>query len=358
MQRLFWILTVFLYAVAGPSAGQSASCPNNGKPVFGVIPATPSASQQFTITVGAPGYQAMSAAATVQGNWIYVALTAVPVFFGEPPPTSCSTTAPVGPVPAGSYTVILSVLVPLGPPASPVFIALTSLTVATEVQDFSVMILPSNPVILQPVVARLVTSQTCLVDSRTLRLSQNGSTIRIDAQAVPPCISTSGPVVTQDVSLGQFPPGNFDVVLFFTRSTPTQVVSAHFSVADTYPTKTGQFPLVNYTDHWWNSLESGWGLSIMQHPSDRLFAVWFVYNQTGQPVWYTLQPGTWTGPTIYTGLVYKTTGPYYGGPFDPRQVGITQVGTATLSFTDSNSGTFSYTVEGVTGSKSITRLPF
>jgi hypothetical protein len=220
------------------------------------------------------------------------------------------------------------------------------------------MILPSSPVILQPVVARLVTNQTCLVDPHTLRLTQNGSTIRIDAQAVPPCISTSGPVVTQDVSLGQFPPGNFDVVLFFTRSTPTQVVSAHFSVADTYPTKTGQFPLVNYTDHWWNSLESGWGLSIMQHPSDRLFAVWFVYNQTGQPVWYTLQPGTWTAPTIYTGPVYKTTGPYYGGPFDPRQVGITQVGTATLSFTDSNSGTFSYTVEGVTGSKPITRLPF
>lgn len=45
-------------------------------------------------------------------------------------------------------------------------------------------------------------------------------------------------------------------------------------------------------------------------------------------------------------------------PFDPTQVGITQVGTGTLTFTDYSTGSFSYTVEGVSGSKPITRLPF
>jgi hypothetical protein len=59
--------------------------------------------------------------------------------------------------------------------------------------------------------------------------------------------------------------------------------------------------------------------------------------------------------TIYTGPIDKTNGPYFGGPFDPAQVGITQVGTGTLSFRHSDSGTFSYTVEGVAGSKAIVR---
>ena len=134
--------------------------------------------------------------------------------------------------------------------------------------------------------------------------------------------------------------------------------SATFTVTDTYSANAGFFPLVDYTDHWWDPLESGWGISIDQHPSNRLFAVWFVYSQAGLPVWYTLQPGVWTSPTVYTGPVYKTTGPYFGGPFDSSLVSISLVGTATLSFTDYTTATFSYTVEGVSGSKPITRLPF
>ena len=63
-------------------------------------------------------------------------------------------------------------------------------------------------------------------------------------------------------------------------------------------------------------------------------------------------------PTVYTGPVFKTIGPYFGGLFDPNHVGVSLVGTGTLSFTDSNTATFSYTVEGVSGSKPITRLAF
>jgi len=231
-----------------------------------------------------------------------------------------------------------------------------SASVSAQVMGgYDVTIVPSNPQILEPVVARLVTNASCLLDLRALRLSQNGAAIRIDVTPTPGVCQQVNPV-SQDVSLGHFLPGTFEVTIF----TPGSVVlgSAAFTVTDTYSAKTSPFPLVDYTDHWWNPQESGWGMSIHQHPSDRLFAIWFVYNQAGQPVWYTLQPGAWTSPTVYTGPVFKTTGPYYGGAFDPTQVGITQVGTATLSFTDSNTGTFSYTVEGVSGAKSITRLPF
>jgi lysyl endopeptidase len=128
-----------------------------------------------------------------------------------------------------------------------------------------------------------------------------------------------------------------------------------FTVTETHALH--PYPAVDYTDHWWNPHESGWGLSITQHASDRLFAVWFVDNQAAQPVWYTLQ-GSWGTFAQFTGPVYKTTGPYFGGPFDPNQVGVSQVGIGTLLFPDANSGQFSYTIEGVSGSKLITRLPF
>lgn len=161
-----------------------------------------------------------------------------------------------------------------------------------------------------------------------------------------------------DVELGRFPAGDYSVVT--TEGNPSVLpISNAFKVTERHEfVAPYAFPIIDYTDHWWNPQESGWGMSIAQHPSDRLFVVWFVYNQAGQPLWYTLQPGTWTSPNAYTGPVYKTTGPYYGGPFDPGQVGIAQVGTATLSFADSTSGTFSYMVDGVSGSKPITRLPF
>lgn len=168
------------------------------------------------------------------------------------------------------------------------------------------------------------------------------------------------PPTSFDVELGRFPSGNYtlEVITQGGMQSIITVYTAAFTVTERHSIPPYTFPVVDYSDHWWNPQESGWGMSIMQHPSDRLFAVWFVYNASNQPVWYTLQPGHWTSPRTYTGPIYKTTGPYYGGPFDPTQVGITQVGTGTLTFTDYTTGSFSYTVEGVSGNKPITRLPF
>ena len=166
------------------------------------------------------------------------------------------------------------------------------------------------------------------------------------------------PISSFDVELGRFPAGSYKVVVI-EGIAATPAINAAFTVTERHAFAFPYtFPIADFTDHWWNPFESGWGMSIHQHPSDRLFAIWFVYSQSGQPVWYTLQPGAWSSPTVYRGPVFKTTGPYFGGPFDPTQVGVSLVGTATLSFTDSNTATFSYSVEGISGSKAITRLPF
>jgi hypothetical protein len=58
------------------------------------------------------------------------------------------------------------------------------------------------------------------------------------------------------------------------------------------------------------------------------------------------------------GTLYRTTGPPFGPTFDPNAVHAISVGTVSLSFTDANNATLSYTVDGVSGTKSITRQTF
>ena len=222
-----------------------------------------------------------------------------------------------------------------------------------DVAGWSITITPQNPATVESVLAKI--SKTCNdVFAQVSSLRQDGNTIRV-VMKVQGGINCFGPI-SWDVSLGAFGAGDFSVIV--SDVTGVQLTSASFTVKDSYAGKTAPFPLVNYADHWWNPQESGWGMSIAQHSSDLLFAVWFVYNNSNAPTWYTLQPGRWTNATTFTGPIYKTSGPFFGGNFDPNQVSITQVGTGTLSFDGYATGTFFYTVEGITGSKSITRLPF
>lgn len=220
---------------------------------------------------------------------------------------------------------------------------------------FSLAIGPSSPIAFDSVVARVSVLDGCWVDENDLLVKQSDNAIRIDVHYWDICIPT-GTARTFDIFLGKLPPGNYSVAVY--ESNNIAAASAQFAVAEKYGANPPPHPLMDYTDHWWNPQESGWGMSIMQHSSDRLFAVWYVYDQNRQPTWYTLQPGSWLASNLYNGPVYKTTGPYFGGTFDPAAVGISQVGTATLKFSDPATGEFTYTIEGVSGKKAISRMPF
>jgi hypothetical protein len=89
-----------------------------------------------------------------------------------------------------------------------------------------------------------------------------------------------------------------------------------------------------------------------------IFGVWFTYDAQGKRTWFVLPSGTWTTPTTYSGSLYATAGPNITETFDASRVHVTPVGSATLTFADADSGTFAFTVNGVHGSKSISRLPF
>jgi len=113
----------------------------------------------------------------------------------------------------------------------------------------------------------------------------------------------------------------------------------------------------DYTDIWWNANESGWGLTLAQH-GNNVFGVWYTYDASGKPLWVVLSGVTFNGSNSFSGPLYTTTGPYFGNlPFNPADVAVKEVGTASITFNGRN-GTFTSTVNGYTQTKTITSQPF
>jgi hypothetical protein len=114
--------------------------------------------------------------------------------------------------------------------------------------------------------------------------------------------------------------------------------------------------VTNYTDLWWNPNESGWGINLA-HQGDTIFAAWYTYAVDGTPMWLVVT-AVKTGPGIYEGDLYHTTGPL--GPTLQAKA----VGAATFTFTNGNSATFASSVQldgmasPVTQVKAISRQVF
>ena len=92
------------------------------------------------------------------------------------------------------------------------------------------------------------------------------------------------------------------------------------------------------------------------HQGSALFATWFTYGTDGSGMWLVMSDARKGAGETFTGNLYRTTGPAFNAvPFNPAMVQVTQVGTGTFTFTDANTGTFSYTVNGISQTKNIIR---
>jgi serine protease len=113
--------------------------------------------------------------------------------------------------------------------------------------------------------------------------------------------------------------------------------------------------IANYQGLWWAApagVESGWGINLA-HQGDVIFATWFTYAANGSASWLSMTANALSNG-VYAGTLYQTHGPAFNAvPFDPLQVTTVAVGTGTLAFASANAGTFTYTVNGITQSKSI-----
>ncbi len=109
----------------------------------------------------------------------------------------------------------------------------------------------------------------------------------------------------------------------------------------------------DWADLWWNSAESGWGMQIV-HQGSVLFATLYVYDSNGSPTFLigAMNP---SGGSQWSGDLYASTGPFYGGAFDPAKVSARKVGTINFQPTSSTTAMLDYSVDGVFVMKSIER---
>lgn len=118
----------------------------------------------------------------------------------------------------------------------------------------------------------------------------------------------------------------------------------------------------DYSDLWWNPQESGWGMNIAQQ-GEIAFVTLFVYGPDGRPTWYFASDARVfaldaSGSPAFRGTLYKATGPWLGGPFDPAQVALQPVGHLVLEPRPQARLSLSYTAEGVSVSREVERQTF
>ena len=222
-------------------------------------------------------------------------------------------------------------------------------------------VVPPAPLPFETVNLRTVVDSCSFVPS-TVRVNMVGDTLRV-TQVLNQCFAPGTPT-TVDIRLGSFPMGSYRIELYQGAESAAPPERLAFEVRGlvepaVFPPPTR--PLTTYTGLWYTPSESGWGISLTQSPTYGLFGTWYVYDAANRPEWYTLQEGRWTSFTTWTATVYRTSGPFLAAPaFDPRFVMIAPVGTATFDFAIrpglESRAQFTYTVNGVTGTKSIERL--
>lgn len=213
-------------------------------------------------------------------------------------------------------------------------------------------IFPTAPLAFEPIYMRFVCNdlETCAGAS----VSMQGNTIFVTRYSAGCLVCGNPPSVY--IEIGRLPAGTYTVQA--SNHGPQTITVTDPHPKGPYAMASLAFPFINYTDQWYDASSPGWGMAITQHASDGLFAIWAVQGPDNNPVWYTVQPGGWDGFNQFAGPVYRTTGPYFGASGGPGRVVSAPVGSAKLTFFDPAHGTFEFQVEGVSGTRNITRLPF
>lgn len=115
-------------------------------------------------------------------------------------------------------------------------------------------------------------------------------------------------------------------------------------------------PAFDYTDLWFDPLESGWGLNVVQHASGNIFAVIYTYDVPDRPMWFVMPGGSWTSSTVFTGTLYRVTGSPASAAF--KAGSVAEAGAATFTFSDATHGSITYTANGTQVTKTIQKQPF
>jgi hypothetical protein len=143
-------------------------------------------------------------------------------------------------------------------------------------------------------------------------------------------------------------------------------VSVRFAPADSRPQLQTNVSVAvaatgprNFADMWWaGSAENGWGMAVTQK-GDVQFNALYVYDANGRPTWYVMPGGSWDSAfTTYTGALYRPTSAPFDAYDQSRFVANASVGTMAITFADTNRAELRYTINGISGQKTLTRQSF
>jgi hypothetical protein len=231
------------------------------------------------------------------------------------------------------------------------------------VSTAQLVVSPASPSPVDTV--RLRYAHTGCTNADSVKVAQQSNRIMVQADRIfiPDCGTVAG--YFEEFTLGRLPSGEYDVELVVNPPPgtlgPSQLIGPmHFTVKELPPTGATS-PRENYADMWWNPRESGWALLISQS-AEKLFLVWAVYDVQGKPTWYALPSGSWrrdeNNALHFSGAVYRTSGPYWGGTYNSAAVATNLVGTGDFLPQGVRRAVFSYDIEGVVWSRAIERFPF
>ena len=111
---------------------------------------------------------------------------------------------------------------------------------------------------------------------------------------------------------------------------------------------------------WWAfpaGSENGWGVNVA-HQGNTLFVTWFTYDTDGNGLWLVMSNAERTSAGVYTGQIFRTTGPPFNTVPSATPIVVTPVGTGTFTFTTPTRGTFAYTVNDISQTKEIVRQEY
>ena len=115
------------------------------------------------------------------------------------------------------------------------------------------------------------------------------------------------------------------------------------------------------TDNWFPPAESGWGVNTVEQ-GDTIFATLFVYDAQRRAHWYVASALTLDsapGPNaIFSGPLVESTGPFFGGPFNPGSVTSRVVGSMAFELTGRNTAVVGGSIDGVSFTRNVSRFAF
>jgi hypothetical protein len=206
-------------------------------------------------------------------------------------------------------------------------------------------IIPSNPTSTQSITYFLAGDISCarsLQRYKSISMVNNNITITF-AEKLPTgndqiVLLPPWSVINDTIDLGRLPPGEYTLSTVDAPCKRNGILlgadlnKLPFKVSEGRPKNNAFTPTIDYSGHWWDENDPGWGLFIWHDEANNLVAAWFTYTSDGKPAWYVFQP-TWRQQDLTTTAdVWQTSKPPGTSSPPSGATKLTTVGTARLGF--------------------------